>query len=420
MNQTIRWAIGPLLALSLSTSLLVAGCSPEPAAVAPPPRPIEPRGPIIEALDEPDGFKRIQKLSLLLPLLGPEAVPYIADALEDPSVDIGAAEIELLTRAWAMHEPAKALGYASTKPPIGLRIAATMPAVELWAKQDPHAALKAIAPLMLVSSMNTKALQVALVRGWYDSGQGGLLDYLRSLGPSFEAQRASAVYARRMIQREGVEAAMRWAESISDDDPKFKLAVFRQVASELAKADPAAGVAWCEAHCEGPYGSKILMMVGMRWAAQDGPAALEWLSKAPAGKVRDAAIRDSYRRWVQRDPDEAYGWAASIGIANAEPWFGPVAEIYAMRLSWKQPREAMDWVALIQDEERRELEYITIARRWRENDESAAEAWVAESPLSDEARDKARQPPKRNAVPGRKGKQVGPPVPEGEEGEAGE
>ncbi len=126
---------------------------------------------------------------------------------------------------------------------------------------------------------------------------------------------------------------------------------------------------------------------------------MEWLSSAPTGRARDRAVRDAFRRWVERDRDAAYAWATSIGREDSEPWFGPVAEFYAMRLSWEDPVEAMEWVGIVRDEDKREESYITIARRWREKDESAAEAWVAQSPLSAEARDEARKPPKRNMVP---------------------
>ena len=137
----------------------------------------------------------------------------------------------------------------------------------------------------------------------------------------------------------------------------------------------------------------------VRGAKATTDAALDWLSHAPAGRVRDAAVRDAYRRWIYLDGDAAYAWAASIGRENTEPWFGAVAELYSMRISWETPVEAMAWVALIVDEDRRELSYITIARRWREKDESAADAWIAGSPLSQEARERAHMPPKRTVLP---------------------
>jgi hypothetical protein len=393
--KTLAPAWIPVLLLALTTG----ACKPEPQAVAPPPKQLFTQGPLIEALSEPDSFKRIHKLTLLLPILGDEAVPAIRDALEDPSVDIGAAEIDLLTRAWAMHDPRAAMDYASLKPPIGLRLAALIPAAEEWARRDPQAALKGVATLMLIPTMNTKALQVGLVRGWFDSDQPGLAEYLKGLPMGFERQRMLGVFARRMIQRQGVEPLMRWVEALPEEPEDLRREAFRAAATELARHDPAAGVAFCEAHCGGPFGSKIMLAVGTRYAAHDGPAALQWLSTQPAGRARDSAVIEAYRRWIQRDADAAYAWAAAIGRENAEPWFGPVAEMYAMRISWNEPAEAMEWVALVGDEERREQAYITIARRWREKDEKASDAWVDQSPLSEEARIEARKLPERMQLP---------------------
>jgi hypothetical protein len=41
-------------------------------------------------------------------------------------------------------------------------------------------------------------------------------------------------------------------------------------------------------------------------------------------------------------------------------------------------------------EQMRERSFITAALRWRDRDEDAAEAWLAQSPLSEEAREQAR------------------------------
>lgn len=402
MTKPTTAVLIPLLVLaSITTS-----CNPKPHASVPPVPVAEAEGAIILAMREPDAFKRIQRLSHLLPILGPAAVPGIKDALKNPSVDMGGAEIALLTRAWALHEPGEAMHWASYQPPIGLRLAALLPAAELWAKRDPQKALVGIGPLMLMPGLNTRALQIAFVRGWFDSGEPGLVDYIRDLGMGFERQRALAVFARRTIQRSGVEVAMRWAESLPDEPEKFKLNAFRQVASELAQAQPAAGVAWCEAHCDGPFGSEMRMLVGMRWATRDGPAALEWLSSTKAGKERDRAVRDAYRRWVQVDAEGARAWTEAIGRENTEPWFDQVADMFAQRLSWEDPLEAMSWVAVVGDDELRERSYVSIVRRWREKDESAAESWLVQSPLSAEAREKARVPIKRVLPPRLQGKKV--------------
>lgn len=404
----MKYSMSPAFIFVLFLAFVTVACSPEPRATVPATVAPAAEGAILDALREPDPFKRAQRLSHLLPIVGPAGVPEIAEALRNPSVDIGGAEIALLTRGWALHDPDAAVNWASGSAPFGLRLAALLPAAELWAKNDPQKALGRLAPLMIIPGVNTRALQIAFVRGWFDSGEPGLAEYIRDLGVGFERQRALAAFARRLIQREGVEVAMRWAESLSDDESgKFKLNAFRQFGSELTQADPEAGAAWCEAHCDGPYGSEVRMMVGMRWAAQDGPAAMAWLSGAPEGRERDSALRDAYRRWLQVDRAEAHAWVESIGRENAEPWFGAIAEMYAQWVSKEDPREAMEWVDIVSDPKRQEQAYVRVARAWRETDEAAAEAWLAQSPLSEGARARVRKdlrkpnvkPPEKAQVP---------------------
>jgi len=93
-------------------------------------------------LRDPDAFSRARRLATLLPALGPEAVPELRAALEDPGIELQGAEVELLVRFWATHEPADASEWAFTRTPPGYRGPAMALAIELWAREDPQAALK--------------------------------------------------------------------------------------------------------------------------------------------------------------------------------------------------------------------------------------------------------------------------------------
>lgn len=348
---------------------------------------------ILEVLLEPDDFARARRLSTLLPTLGSESVPEARRALESPAVDRRAVEIALLLRFWATHDPAGASDWALSRSPRGLRSSSLAVAIETWARADPNAALAWIRATPPSTEIGSEAIEVALIRGWFDSNHSGLEDYIRNLGPSFERQRALASLARRSIQRNGPGVLVSWAEALPDEPRRFKLAAFRQVASELAqRTDPAAAVAWCEAHCDGPFGSNVRKLVAMRWAARDGPAAFEWLATAPAGAERDRAVQDAFLAWLRTDREAALGWVEASSSEGIEPWLRPALDLYAVSISDERPIEALSWAAQINDDTRRETAFIAIARRWREQDPSAAEAWVEQSPLSEKARERVRTP----------------------------
>jgi len=357
--------------------------------------PGDPRPAIVDVVREPDAYARAARLANLLAALGPEAVPEVRSALRDPSIDLGAVELELLERFWATHDPEAASEWAYGYTGLGYRVPAITTTFELWARVDPESTLRwirAISSGGVVRGPYVDTAEAALIRGWFYSGRPGLVDFIRDMGPSDERQRSLGIYARQTIRRDGTAAVIRWAEALPDQDKRFKLDAFRQVASELAQAEPAAGVAWCEAHCEGPFGAEVRELVANRWAAKDGQSALRWLSSLPPGSERDAIVRLTFRSWWRSDPEAAHAWLAAMGTDGIAPWFEPALNIVALALAWEDPHEAMRWAALIEDDAGRETVIINVARTWRNQDAAAADAWLEQSPLSEENREAVRNP----------------------------
>lgn len=346
------------------------------------------------ALRETDPFARATRLSSVLSTLGREAVPAVQRVMKDQSVDLGSAETLLLVQAWANHEPAGAVGWATLEAFKTYRTAALPIAVEQLAAKDPEAALP-------FGAATEPAVLRALVRGWFRSNHQGLVEWMRDLGQGLEQQIALGAYARELIQREGTQAAAAWAGALPDDDERFKLAAFRRVARELAVADPAAAVAWCEKHCDGPYGGNLRALIAEGWVWRDGPAAMKWLSTAPEGKERDDAVADAFVAWQQDDPGAPSRWIEAIGRDRIEPWQSPAVWMHSRIDSWQDPADAIEWALLIRDDERRRATLIDIAKRWRDKDSAAAEVWLARSPLSEEERARVREPrppqPRRGA-----------------------
>lgn len=360
----------------------------------------EASNPIRDAVMVPDPMARAARLATLLPTLGAESAPLAAAVIHARDLDLGAVELVLLVEFWSSHEPEAAARWALTRAPTAYRSAVTLPAVEAWARSDPQAALELVKVVNLVPGPNSKAAYISLVRGWVDSGQPGLEEYIQSLGVSFERQRALVAFIRRRIQREGVDSVMRWAEAIPDEDKRYKIAVFRQLGSELAQLDRAAAIRWCDAHCDGPYGSMMAQLVAQRWAAQDGPAAMQWVSQRPPGEEQKRAAEGAWRGFWQSDPEGFISWAAERFPDGVEPWFEPNVRLYAGALGRRDPEAAIGWALQIEDETARERVLTNVARRWRSRDVAAAEAWLERSPLSEEAREQARLPAKQAAAEG--------------------
>lgn len=357
---------------------------------------------VAAVIREADPYARARRLATLLPKLGPEAVPEVRETLLDNSLDFGSTEIELLTRFWASHEPEAASRWAVEECPPAFRSPAVLTAVAIWARADPYAALDAITVWEKSRADVRDLFPIALVRGWFARDPRAVAQQMQQLEMGFARQRMLSTFVRSMMQQEGPAATMRWAESVSEADPSYKLAVYRQVGAALPLFDHDAALAWCEAQCDGPHGKNLRGIIARRWVLTDGEAAMDWLSSAPESHERESSLWMSYRIWSEREPEAAMAWVASRPRGeNGEPaaWLEPVLPSYARLLARESPSEAIEWAEAIEEDVARELTLVDIARRWRAQDEAAAEAWLAESSLSEENREKARNPAQGPGVP---------------------
>ena len=373
----------------------------------PPPDPMagigadEARRVLHETLQEPDPFVRTPRLAEQLAGMGPADVEAILATLTDPTLELGASEYALLTRFWAQQEPEAALRWAAASSPTSFRVAALLPAMEEQARRDPAVALAVLNEMNAVPNPYSAAAQVALVRGWYDGGIGGLEDYIRHLGIGYERQRLMGEFARRAIMRDGPNHIMAWAQSLPDEDHKFKITAYRRVGVELAKLHPQAAVAWCEAVCDGEFGSSVRQVIAQRWAARDGRAAMLWAKSAAPGQERDWAVSGAYRGWWRQDPEAFHAWLLeeTENGARIEPWLLPALRNYPAHIAQMGAAsidEALAWAARIPDEQQRWRAYVSVGRIWYKRDPEAASAWIDQSPLDEQGRAAVRALGTRN------------------------
>jgi hypothetical protein len=354
---------------------------------------------LADVLRDEDAYSRARRLGALLPTLGPEAVPAVKQTLEDPMLDLGATELELMVRQWATHQPEDASRWAKEKSPSDYRSAAVFSAVTVWAEVDPQAAVSVVWEWVAETTLE-RIVPIALVRGWFTANDPPeLRQFLSDLPIGIPRQRAIAAYVHQVIRTQGSEAVKRWAESLPDDDAAYKLAVFRRVVDALSRLDIEASIRWCETHCDGPYGDNMRSIIARIWVLRDGPPALAWLSSTRKGHERDLAVRITFALWARTDREAALAWMAAQTTGEPDPWLRPIYPVYARLLSVDAPTDAIKWAERIEHDKEREAVLIKVARVWRYLDEAAAEAWLLQSSLSEEAREKVRVPVKERPRP---------------------
>ena len=345
----------------------------------------------------PDRLDRVEALVAALRAMSPEEVGQLRELLGDRDLPLRALERVLVIAAWADHDPEAATAWAVRRERGDSKNAAIADAVREWARLDPEAVVREYDINLLAP--NHPGILVGLIEGWFETGDVALLEsYVQDLGDSDSRQRAVSTLARLRVSRDGPEAAIRWAESIPATQARFKTSAYRRVAREIARNQPRLAADWCDRVCDSPYGDSVAELIVREWARVDGPAAMEWVLTRPDSMDTQVAVRAAYRAFMIADAEAALAWVEDTTEEERHDnrLQGAIA-MYVNKRSW-QPGQAdtsIEWAGYLKNESERELALISIVRRWRDRDEKAAEAWLVDSPLSEEARKRAREPLQR-------------------------
>ncbi len=342
-----------------------------------------------EILLWPDPLERAEALGRVFKTLEPDALESVKQAYGTVSFDYGDVELQLLAAWWAGFDAPGAWDWTRQNW-IAESPAVVYAVLRAWAREDPQAALAAI--LRLRSPGLARPYRESLIIGWDESGQPGLVDYVRSIPGIEDRQPALGVLARRRVLRYGPEAAFEWAEGLAEKgDERFKLNLYRRVVTAAGRVDPRATAAFVSRHAGTRYGDGLARRLGVLWVETDGESAMRWLSTLPESRDRQAAVGESYRMWLRYHRKEAWEWIRKVPV---EPWLDAAVSMYARSLAATDPEEGLRWSARVQDESLRQADVILILRVWVAADPERARAYMDEAGVSEYVRTKVAQDPR--------------------------
>jgi hypothetical protein len=131
-----------------------------------------------------------------------------------------------------------------------------------------------------------------------------------------------------------------------------------------------------------------MALVAKSWDRRDGEAALTWVGEQPTGEVRDQAVREAFGEWTKTDPQSARAWLVDEKPAALRD---PALEFKAKRIVDHEPERALGFCERIEDSARRQGCLESSAKSWYAKDAVAAETWLQQSSLDDEARSRVRE-----------------------------
>lgn len=336
-----------------------------------------------DLFNDPDRMRRMRRLVSLLEQLPVSRFPEVVDLIEDRVVIPRQEDLGLVMHAWARADPEAAFAQSLewherrvpwTKP---LPYEAVAEVVFVWS-QDPSAdfgGAVADAPADL-----RPALVVAAVRGLAWSGQiPRATDLIRAEHEGF-SQQLVVVLVQRLVEGEGVDEAIAWAEAV---DGPLRVHAFRQTAGVVARRDPEKAVAWAEAHRDAPYAVGMPRVLAQEWARRSDPrVVMDWIETLPDEDERRIAATWVFQDWHRRDSVVAMEWVqARTPLAIM---YRPVLAKHTRKLLADEgPGEAIGWVEGIADADRQRDTRLALATIWLKSDPEAAQEWIREMGLEE-------------------------------------
>jgi hypothetical protein len=347
-------------------------------------------GPAVrDALREASPSIRTRRLSILFDEMGAEQVED-AVAVYDREVNfIALFEIDLLFEAWARHDPIAAFAHAEGWTVATKRQAAVEATIRSWATREPLAAREAVGEILAEYPTLRQPALTNLVVGWVHSGVPGVTSYVADLSEPYQLLGSIALVGAqtRRLNEVGLEE---WSDEVLGEvgDATFKEGIFKKIAKALARRDPVAAIAWVERHDGEDYAADGYRLVAESGLAADPEAIIAWSGRADP-EVRQAPIRFAARKWFNEDFPAATRYAEAAELTPLHDTF--VAEYAGALFRKSEWLPSIDWAQKITDERLRAGTLRRASVFWLRSDPSAAEAWLALSPLDEADLEKVRE-----------------------------
>jgi hypothetical protein len=155
------------------------------------------------------------------------------------------------------------------------------------------------------------------------------------------------------------------------------------LASSWGSHDPAAALAWTTNLTDPGVRKKAIVSILKGWTDTAPKEAAAYVDTLPAGDLHDDAAAQVADKWSFRDAHGAAKWVSHFPAgAVRDKAMGPI-------IFWGQgsaPAAVIEMLDTIGDQKLIQDKGETVAQIWLQRDEVAARAWIKQSPLSEEVK----------------------------------
>ncbi len=272
---------------------------------------------------------------------------------------------------WTRKNPLEALAWAESLPVGRLRFEAVKAVGSTWAEHDPATVA---AEILRSRDRWDRDVVTAVAQNWSITDPRATMAWVENL-PLKADQEAAWSRFRLDVRQLGADAALELLGAIPSE--KRRAGMASQIASELARENPRAALAWAERLPEGELRTRALRPALDELAAHNPVEAVGYVTSLPAGQGRTDLLRRSVAIWAVRDADAAMAWTRQLPAGSERD---QVASEAARGLREFDLARAAQWSAMIENAGTRHHAIQEIAGEWARVDGPAAAQWLSQMP----------------------------------------
>jgi hypothetical protein len=370
------------------------------------------------SLDQISGLSGEQTVGLLSQMTPSERAELGRRLTLRPATSLNNEKIGLFFRAWAKFEPNVAFQMAlnfQDKSQAWIALMSVFQGVDPKDAKSLVNSLRQTAPDSISAEVATSLFLTGLTKWasadgagaatWLDKFGGNLApaiwravaDTWGTLDPAaalawISKQSDSAVKETQIDglitqwMKTDLPAAAAYAREHIDGTIKSESRV-AHAANQLAGQDPKAAIAYIESLPEGTAKQFAQTMAAVKWAYNDPVAAAAWVSSLPPA-AQGAASASVVAMWLPQDPQAASNWISTLqGDARDS-----AVSAYSANLALHDPGTALTWAQSIAGDSIRTSTVEALVVQWLERDPRSASAWINNSQLSVEEKQRLLSP----------------------------
>ena len=127
----------------------------------------------------------------------------------------------------------------------------------------------------------------------------------------------------------------------------------------------------------------------------DPEASLKFFMSLPEGSSQREGVIESVQTWTRKDAEAAGDWI-NENLQESTSAKDLAKYSYAREIVRDSPEDAVEWAGSIGDAELKQKSLVEVGQRWFRQDSEAAQAWLPDSGLPEEAVNKVQNPPQHD------------------------